>query len=100
MEFKEIDMRSLNLSRARSLNHAIFFVTKSSLYGRYIYGKKNLVKASRQYNIWHLKLKFSSISVILPIISIDEVYLWRHILTIWRHAWSMLRTLFQVYIYK
>ena len=24
MEFKEIDMKSLNLSRARSLNHAIF----------------------------------------------------------------------------
>ena len=49
MEFKEIDMKSLNLSRARSLNHAIFFVTKRSfkLYDRYIYGKKNLVKASR-----------------------------------------------------
>ena len=47
MEFKEIDMKSLNFSRARSLNHAIFFVTKRSLYDRYIYGNKNLVKASR-----------------------------------------------------
>ena len=61
MEFKEIDMKSLNLSRARSLNHAIFFVTKRSLYGRYIYGKKNLVKASRLYKIWHLKLNLAQI---------------------------------------
>ena len=99
MEIKVIDMKSLNLSGARSLNHAIFFVTKRSLYGRYIYGKKNLVKASRLYEIWYLKLKFSSISVILPI-SIDDVYWWRHILTMWRHKWSMLRTLFQSYIYK
>ena len=40
MEFKEIDMQSLNLGKARSLNHAIFFVTKRSLYGRYIYVKQ------------------------------------------------------------
>ena len=49
MGIKEIDMKSLNISRARSHNHAIFFVTRRSLYGRYIYGKKNLVKASRLY---------------------------------------------------
>ena len=81
MEIKEIDMKSLTLSRARSLNHAIFFVTKRSLYGRYIYGKKNLVKASRLYEIWHLKLKFSTISVIFA----NNIHWWRIFVTSYTH---------------
>ena len=47
------------LQHQQTLQKWAFLMEFKEIDGRYIYGKKNLVKVSRLYEIWHLKLKFS-----------------------------------------